>query len=115
MVQMIQTSMLQHNQYMEEACQRRREDCEESSPYERRGSNRNNPQHEGLMQMMQMSMLQHNQYMEEGCQRRREDCEDCLAMQHVLADAVGGAMAALNSYISHQQEELNSRIKFLLV
>jgi hypothetical protein len=28
------------------------------SPHDRRGSNRNNPQHDGLMQMMQMSMLQ---------------------------------------------------------
>jgi hypothetical protein len=67
--------------------------------------NRNNPHHEGLMQMMQMSMLQHNQYMEEEHQRQREECEDHLAMQHMLADAVGGAMAALNSYIGNQQEE----------
>jgi hypothetical protein len=44
------------------------------SPYELRDSNKNNPQHEGLMQMMQMmqmSMLQHNQYMEEQeCKRQ---------------------------------------------
>jgi hypothetical protein len=75
------------------------------SPYDRRGSNRNNPQHDGLMQMMQMSMLQHNQYMEEERQRRGEEREDRLAMQQMLADAVGGAMVALNSYIQGNQQE----------
>jgi hypothetical protein len=71
------------------------------SPYDHRGSNRNNPQHDGFMQMMQMSMLQHNQYMEEEHQRRRKDC---LVMQQRLANAVGRAMAALNSYIDNQEE-----------
>ena len=75
------------------------------SPYERRGSNKNNPQHEGLMQMMQMSMLQHNQFMEEERKRRGEEREDRLAeredrlaMQQMLATAVGGAVAYMKKF-----------------
>jgi hypothetical protein len=73
-------------------------------PYECRGSNRNNPQHEGLMQMMQMSMLQHNQYLEEEHQHWGEEGEDRLAMQQMLGNAVGGAFAALNRFRNNEEE-----------
>jgi hypothetical protein len=56
------------------------------------------------MQMMQISMLQHNQYMEEEHQRHGKEREDCLAMQQMLASAVGGALAALNRYTDNQEE-----------
>jgi hypothetical protein len=69
-----------------------------------RGS-RNNPQQDGLMQMMQMSMLQHNQQMEEDRQRRGEEREARLAMQQMLATAVGGAFAAFNKYTNNKDKD----------
>jgi hypothetical protein len=54
--------------------------------------------------MMQMSMLQHNQYMEEEHQPHGKECKNCLAMQQMLASAVGRAMAALNRYTNNQEE-----------
>jgi hypothetical protein len=74
------------------------------SPYERGGSNKNNPQHEGLMQMMQVSMLQHDQYMEEERTPRGEEPEDRLAMQQMLATAVGGAVAAKKKFTNDEED-----------
>jgi hypothetical protein len=54
--------------------------------------------------MMQMSMLQHHQYMEQGHQHHGEECKDQLAMQQMLANAVGLAFAALNRYTNNQEE-----------
>jgi hypothetical protein len=44
---------------------------------------------------MQMSTLQHNQYIEEERKHCTEEHKDCLAMQQMLATAVGGGFAAL--------------------
>ncbi len=74
------------------------------SPWDRRGSNRNNPQHDGLLQMMQMSMLQHNQYIEEERKRRNKERKDRLAMQQMLVTTVAGAFAALEKYTNSQEE-----------
>jgi hypothetical protein len=74
------------------------------SPWDLRGSNRNNLQRDGLLQMMQMSMLQHNQYIEEERKRRNKERKDRLAMQQMLVTTVAGAFAALEKYTNSQEE-----------
>jgi hypothetical protein len=53
---------------------------------------------------MQISMLQHDQYMDAEHQRRGKECKDCIALQQMLANAAGGASAALNGYTNNQEE-----------
>jgi hypothetical protein len=56
------------------------------------------------MQMMQVSMLQHDQYMEEERTPRGEEPEDRLAMQQMLATAVGGAVAAKKKFTNDEED-----------
>jgi hypothetical protein len=57
------------------------------------------------MQMMQMSMLQHDQHMKEERHCHVEECKACLAMQQMLATAVGGAFAALNKCTNNKDKD----------
>jgi hypothetical protein len=49
-----------------------------------------------------------------GAAAPRRTCKDRLAMQEMLATAVGGAVAAMNRY-TNNEEEYNSTIEFLLI
>jgi hypothetical protein len=77
------------------------------SPYERRGSNKSNPQHEGLIQMMQISMLQHilrPVHVRGAHAPRWRTREDHLVMQQILANAVGRAVAAMKKFMNNKEE-----------